>query len=239
MDSYVSLDLETTGLSPKYDKIIEIGAVKVMEGRVSDSFSTFVTPGRRLEEHVTEITGITGEDLDGAPEIGEILPELLEFTGGLPLLGHRILFDYSFVKHAAVNLKLDFEKEGVDTLKLSRICHRELESKRLTDMCAFYGITYQAHRALNDAEATHRLYECLKNEFSASQPELFIPEKLIYRVKKESPIRPAQLEMLKTLIERYGIDCPYELQKMTRNEASRYYDKICAQYGAKKNGKKN
>ena len=231
MDSYVSLDLETTGLNPKYDKIIEVGAVKVINGEVVDKFSEFVNPGRKLSEHVTEITGITDADLMDAKAVEEVVPMLLDFISELPLLGHRILFDYSFVKHAAVNLKLEFERGGVDTLKISRACLLELPSKRLTDMCAYYGIEYRAHRALNDAEATHVLFQKLKEDYGDKYPELFLPQPLIYKVKKESPIRPNQVEKLRALIEKHNIDCPYELKRMTRNEASRYYDQIVSQYG--------
>lgn len=231
MNSYVSLDLETTGLNPKLDKIIEIGAVKVVDGRTVDNFASFVSPGRQLEERITELTGITGEDLKDAPLPETIIPKLLEFIGDLPLVGHRILFDYSFVKHEAVNQKLSFDKEGVDTLKISRACHPELPGKRLTDMCSHYGISYTAHRALNDAEATAKLYELLKENFAIKYPQEFVPSKLIYNVKKESPVRPQQLEKLRAYLTRHNINCPYELERMSRNEAARYYDKLVAQYG--------
>jgi len=231
INSYVSLDLETTGLNPKYDKIIEIGAVKVIDGKTVDNFSSFVNPGRKLEERITELTGITEEDVKKGLLPSEIIPKLIEFTEDLPLVGHRILFDYSFVKHEAVNQKLVFEKSGIDTLKISRVCFLDLPSKRLTAMCEHYGIEYKAHRALNDAEATAKLYEYLKRDFSEKYPKLFEPEKLIYSVKKESPARPLQIERIKNLISRHGIDCPYDLERMTRNEATRYYDKIVAEYG--------
>lgn len=234
MNSYVSLDLETTGLSPKLDKIIEIGAVKVKEGEVVDNFSEFLCPGRKLEEKTIELTGITEADLCNAPEAAEVIPRLIEFCEDLPLVGHRIMFDFSFVKHAAVNLGLSFEKNGIDTLKISRACHPELESKKLTAMCEHYGIPLQAHRAYNDALATSQLFQCLKKNFETKYPESFEPRKLIYQIKRESPIRPFQIEKIKRLIEQYRVDCPYELEKMTRNEASRYIDKLIAQYG--KNG---
>lgn len=231
MDSYVSLDLETTGLNPKLDKIIEIGAVKVVNGEVVDRFSEFVNPGRRLEERITELTGITEADLLSAREAKDIIPNLLDFIGDLPLLGHRILFDYSFVKHEAVNLGKPFEKDGVDTLKISRACYPELSSKRLKDMCGYYKIPLKAHRAYNDAEATSCLYEHLRADFSEKYPAMFEPEKLIFQIKRESPARKSQIERISLLIERNKIECPYDLSKLTRNEASRYYDKLVAKYG--------
>lgn len=97
-DTYVSIDLETTGLNPKRDRIIEIGAIRVEQGQIAEEFSTFVDPGRKLEERITELTGIRDEDLADAPQLDEVFPQLLEFMGELPLLGHSILFDYSFLK---------------------------------------------------------------------------------------------------------------------------------------------
>lgn len=231
MNSYVCIDLETTGLSPKLDKIIEIGAVKVINGEIEDTYSTFVNPGRKLDEHVIALTHITEKDLESAPQITEIIGDIMAFIGDLPLLGHRIIFDFSFLKQAAVNSGLSFDKTGIDTLKISRICFPELPSKRLTDMCSHYDIPLEAHRALNDATATVRLYEKLLGEFEGKVPEAFKETKLIYNVKKETPIRPSQIEKLTALIERHNIDCPYDLTKMTRNEASRYYDVIRSKYG--------
>ena len=120
LTSYVALDLETTGLSPKHDRIIEIGAVKVIDGAPVEHLSRMVNPGRRLEERITELTGITDRDLVGAPCIEQLLPEVMAFLGELPLLGHRILFDYSFLKKAAVDVRRPFEKQGVDTLRIAR-----------------------------------------------------------------------------------------------------------------------
>ena len=92
MKDYVCLDLETSGLYPRLDKIIEIGAVKVLGGVAAERFQTFVNPGRKLSGHTSEITGITDRDLESAPYIEEALPEFLAFAGELPLLGHSVLF---------------------------------------------------------------------------------------------------------------------------------------------------
>lgn len=88
---YVCLDLETSGLYPRLDKIIEIGAVKVLDGIAAERFQTFVNPGRKLSGHTSEITGITDHDLESAPYIEEALPGFLAFAGELPLLGHSVL----------------------------------------------------------------------------------------------------------------------------------------------------
>lgn len=96
MKEYVSVDVETTGLAPKQDKIIEIGAVRVRDGQIVESFTSFVNPGRILPGHITELTGILQEQVDKAAPMESVLPAFLEFAGDLPLVGHRILFDYGF-----------------------------------------------------------------------------------------------------------------------------------------------
>ena len=144
MKEYVSVDVETTGLAPKQDKIIEIGAVRVRDGQIVGSFTSFVNPGRILPAHITELTGILQEQVDEAETMESVLPVFLEFAGDLPLVGHRILFDYGFLKRAAVNMRLDFERSGVDTLKLSRQFLSELPSRRLSALCEHFEIPIQA-----------------------------------------------------------------------------------------------
>ena len=228
---YVCLDLETSGLYPRLDKIIEIGAVRVKDGVAAEHFQTFVNPGRRLAEHTVAITGITDRDLESAPYIEEALPEFLAFAGELPLLGHSVMFDYSFMKKAAVNQGLSFERSGVDTLKLARKFLPDLESKNLGFLCRHFGISHTAHRALGDAMATQRLYEVLCGLFLEGNEKDFAPCPLIYRVKKEGPASSAQKERLYKLTQAHKLELDADIEKMTKNEASRTIDKILAQYG--------
>ena len=233
IQDYVCLDLETTGLDPKTDKIIEIGAVKVRAGEIVDSFQCFVNPGRMLPEKIVELTGIKDDDLRNAKPIEEIVPEFLDFAGDDIFLGHSILFDYSFMKKAVVNLdgKSKYEKKGIDTLKISRKHLASLESRRLSYLCAYYGIEQTAHRALGDAMATHLLYQRLLKEFYAGNEADFLPQQLIYNVKRETPITKAQKERLSKLITLHNIDYSYDLECLTRNEASRITDQILSTYG--------
>ena len=129
IQDFVVLDLETTGLSVKEDQILEIGAVKVQGGEVTASYETFVNPGRKVPERITELTGIRDEMIADAPDVETAVRGFLDFCGGLPLLGHNILFDYSFIKQAAINARLDFEKEAWDTLKIARKALPDLESR--------------------------------------------------------------------------------------------------------------
>lgn len=231
INSYVCIDLETTGLNPKTDRIIEIGAVKVAEGRVVDTFSTYVNPGRRLEERIVELTGIVQEQVDDAPEITQVLQELIAFLEDYPLLGHRILFDYSFLKKAAVNQKLSFEKQGIDTLWIARCFLPELEKRSLEFLCKHYEIPHHAHRALADAEATSVLYQKLAAQFYEKDSKPFEPVTLNYNAKKETPITKPQKERLYRLIAQHNLTVDYDVEKLTRSEASRYTDKIYEKYG--------
>lgn len=110
------------------------------QGQIAEEFSTFVDPGRKLEERITELTGIRDEDLADAPQLDEVFPQLLEFMGELPLLGHRILFDYSFLKKAAVDRKITFERSAVDTLQVARKYLPELPHRNLGYLCQYYEI---------------------------------------------------------------------------------------------------
>lgn len=248
--NYVVFDIETTGLNPKYEKIIEIGAAKVRDGEVIDTFSTFVNPGKGLPERITELTGIYDADVINAPYIEEVLDTFIDFVGGDILLGHNLIFDYSFMKKAAVNQKKTFDRKGIDTLKIARRFLADLESRNLSFLCEHYQIHLQAHRALNDALATHELYQSFVRDFADKEPDLFQPKELVYSVKKEGPITPKQYELLLKLakqyrLETYAGECDSvvlqpvrnvttestDLNRLTKNEASRLIDKILSTFG--------
>lgn len=231
INTYISIDLETTGLNPKQDKIIEIGAVKVEDGKITDSFSQLINPGRKLEERIIELTGITNKDLEGKPYIEEVFPKLRDFLGDYPLLGHSVLFDFSFLKKAAVNQKLTFEKQAVDTLKIARKFLADLEHRSLDYLCEYYGIPHHAHRALADAEATHMLYLRLAEAFYTEEEALFVPQQLQFQVKRDTPITKPQKERLYRLLTQHNITLEVSVEKLTRSEADRFIDKILAKYG--------
>ena len=229
LQDFVCIDLETTGINPKRDRIIEIGAVKVREGKIAETFQQLIDPKQQLEERVEILTGITYKELEGQPTVQEVLPALKEFLGEDVLLGHRVLFDYSFLKRAFTNEKIPFERKGIDTLKLARQFVTECESKKLESLCIHYNIKHQAHRALGDALATVELYQILAKSYY--EPKAFEPKPLEFKVKKESPITKAQKERLTLLLAKHNLLPKCEIASMTRNEASRYIDQIYAEYG--------
>ncbi len=230
--SYVAIDLETTGLDPKWNKIIEIAAVKVLDGQVVEERSTFVDPHCQLTDHVRELTGICQEDLIGAPDVGQVIGDFVEFMGNLPLLGHNVLFDYSFLKHAAVNQEILFEKKGIDTLKLCRHFMDAEEKKNLAAACEHYQVTLEGHhRALEDARAAHRLFCAVLEAHKDAGPKLFQPSPLLYRAKKARPASKRQKEGLRELLKYHRINTTMQIDALSGNEISRMTDKIISKYG--------
>lgn len=228
-ETYVAIDLEMTGLKIKEDRIIEIGAVLVEHDEITDTFSELVNPHAKLSEQISELTGITQTEVDRAKSIEEIFPRLLEFMGDRILLGHRISFDYAFLKRAAVNMGYPMEKRGIDTLKLSRKYLESLESKSLGAVCEYYHIATRGHRALEDAKAAHEVYCCLKRDFPEIKDEK--PEQMIYKIKKEAPASKRQKERLQALCIKHDLQPDKEIDYMSKNEVSRLTDKILAKYG--------
>ena len=128
---YVAFDLETTGLNVETDYIIEIGALKVIDGKVCERFMEFLKPPVSISPMITNITGITNEMVAGARNTRDIIRDFVEFCDDFVLVGHNIMFDYKFSKKYANQYGLSFEKKGIDTLKIARKTLCNLESKSL------------------------------------------------------------------------------------------------------------
>lgn len=232
LKEYVAVDLEMTGLKPARDKILEIGAVHVADGQIVDTFETLVNPGTVIPAEITALTGITQEMADSGEEPQTAVESFLKFRRGLPLAGHNIMYDYSFLKQAAVNYDLELEAEAVDTLKLARKLLCEPEKKTLEALCEYFHIIREKeHRALWDAAATAKLLELLKQAYGEEQPQLFCPVPLLYKVKKQGPATLRQKKYLKELAEYHKIELSADVLRLTRSEASRLTDQILAQYG--------
>lgn len=235
-DDYVALDLETTGLSPRDDRIIEIGAVKYTGGRRGADFSCFVNPRIPIPARITEITGIDDAMVKDAPVMEEVLGELLDFIGELPVLGHNIAFDYGFICQKALNMKIKYRAKGIDTHRISRSMLPQLESRSLESLCGYYHIVEEPrHRALSDAAAAARLYYCLYEEAAVQDIEesssLFMPADIAYTVREDAPATARQTAFLSSLIRRYRISFDKELETLTKSQASKEIDKILSTYG--------
>ncbi|MCB2341005.1 PolC-type DNA polymerase III [Clostridium estertheticum] len=154
-DRFVVFDLETTGLSSENDKIIEIGALKIENGKIVDRFSEFVNPGIDIPYKIIELTGITNDNVSDAAFIEDVLPKFLEFTKDSVLVAHNSDFDASFIKKNSQRLGLKFENAIMDTIPLAKYLLKDLKTFKLNTVAKYLGITLENHhRAVDDAKAT-------------------------------------------------------------------------------------
>lgn len=230
--NYVALDIETTGLRPEQDEIIEIGAVRYREGVPVETYSSLIKPNSMVSSRITEITGITNEMVKNERPCEVVLPEFLAFVGEEDIIGHNVRFDYSFLKAHAYKQKKGFDNKAIDTLYLAKKLHTDLESRALGAMCSHYGIINEhAHRAYDDAKACAELYEKMYNQFGETYTELFQAKTIIYKVKKEESITSRQKFYLNDLVKYHKINLEMPVDSLTKSDASRLIDKIILNYG--------
>ena len=149
---YVAFDIEATGLYPRRDTIIEIGAVLMKNGKEIDRFQSFVNPGRRLEKKIVALTGITDEMLKGAPDIAEVLPRFMEFVGDRVVIAHNADFDTSFIRAECEKLGLKYDLTSVDTLTISQNILPKQHKYTLDSVAKYFGYDdFNHHRAGDDA----------------------------------------------------------------------------------------
>ena len=227
LKSYVCFDLETTGLDPLYNEIIEIGALKVRDGKVAERFMEFIHPQEEISPMITNLTGITNEMVANARPADAVISDFLEFCEDDVLIGHNVGFDYSFMKSGASNLGLTFEKFGIDTFKIAQRTLKSLPSKSLSSLCEYYQIENKAaHRAYYDALATAKLYQTLAHYFEPQDPKAFQPLQLQYKIKKVQPATPKQIALLERLTEQKELIPDWDTATLTRSEASRIIDRL-------------
>jgi DNA polymerase III epsilon subunit family exonuclease len=159
INNYVVIDVETTGLKPDQNEIIEIGMVKIEKGKLSTEFQSFIKPQKAISYTITKLTGITNKDLKDAPFFIDIVDDILSFIGDATIVGHNVMFDYSMlqsalkrIQHPPLNLPL------VDTIDVFSILKPTFPSYKLSDVSKnFLKIDTNFHRALEDAKVTGEL----------------------------------------------------------------------------------
>lgn len=163
-NSYVVVDLETTGLHPMFNEIIEIGAIKVKDGETIDEFHALIKPKEKLDSFTTQFTSITDEMLQDQPSIEEVLPKFLNFCKGSVLVAHNANFDYRFLRYYTKKIcGIDWHLPVIDTLALAKRLVR-LSSYNLEKLVSHFKIgSFKHHRALEDARVTTKVFlELLK-----------------------------------------------------------------------------
>ena len=169
IEDYVVFDLETTGVSPYNDEVIEISAVKARKGKVVEEFSELVNPKRTIPFAASRVNNITDDMVSDAPFFDEVLRHFLEFVGENVLVGHNIQsFDMKFIyRDCERYFHQLITNDYVDTLILAKRCFPEWRHRRLGDLADYYGISTQgAHRALADCRLNQRVFELLGKEMN-------------------------------------------------------------------------
>lgn len=162
IEDYVVFDLETTGIYPQSDRIIEISAIKVRGGKEIDTFSTLINPERRIPFQATEVNHITNEMVAEAPTLKEVFPLFLKFIGEDVLVGHNIhSFDMKFIWKAAEELYgKTVSNDYIDTLTMARQFLPQLSHHKLVDIASYYNMSTEgAHRALQDCIMNQKCFE--------------------------------------------------------------------------------
>ncbi len=163
-EDYVVIDLETTGLNPEKDEIIEIGAVRVRQLMITDTFSTLVYPQKGIDPFITRLTGITPEMVSDAPCIREVLSSLMNFVKSDVVIGHNVHFDINFLYDKTVEcFGHGFSNNFVDTMQLSRELFPEYEHHKLCNLEERFCLQNdKAHRALSDVIVTNDAYQYMR-----------------------------------------------------------------------------
>ena len=157
---FVVFDLETTGFSPTQNQIIEIGAVRVEGGKITERFSTFVNPEVPIPYRIEQLTGINDSMVLEAPKIQEVLPEFLTFCQGAVMVAHNASFDMGFIRENCQRLGLEQEFTVVDTVSLARVLLPQLNRFKLDTVAKALGVSLENHhRAVDDAGCTAEIFE--------------------------------------------------------------------------------
>lgn len=224
-DNYIMIDIETTGLSPDWDSIIEVAAVKIDNGEIIDEYSSFVEYNDELPEFITDLTGITSEMLIGAPSPQIVMKELSDFIGNDIIIGYNVNFDINFLydyfeKH--LNLKLN--NDYVDCMRIARKLYPEKKHHRLKDMVSLFDINVDTeHRALDDCRTTKLVYDNLQNVIASKYKDIKQFIKLFSQTSKW--VNAKEITTTKTRFDEthplYGKKCVFTgaLEKMKRQEA--------------------
>lgn len=224
-EQYVVIDLETTGLDPYWDKIIEVSGIRIKDGNVIDKYTSLVNPGYEIDEFITELTGITNDMLASAPKINDVLPLYLDFIGTDIVVGHNVNFDVNFLYDNTMSLlHKPFTNSFIDTMRIARRVFPEYNHHRLCDIKEYLNVKSDTeHRAESDCLATFECYEKMKaiieEKFGLSN---FI--KMFKNKKIDLKAISTNVSEFDTSHPLYGKRCVFTgtLEKMTRAEAAQH-----------------
>ena len=220
--SYVVFDLETTGLSARYDKIIEFGAVKIVGGTLVDRLDIIINPGVHIPEKIQKITNLNDNMVKDKPTIGEVMPQILDFIGDSILVTHNASFDFSFLNEALKNLNQPILTNGViDTLALSRYLYPDSRNHRLGTLCRRLEVKYEeerAHRADYDAYVLNEVWHIILALLTKDNLGMTHEELANLKAKKELIKHLYPLHVIALAKNREGLKDIYRLVSISNIE---------------------
>lgn len=164
LEDYTVVDIETTGLSPDKNEIIELSAIKIRQGKVVENFTTLIKPEGHINSYITKLTGIDDEMVKNSPKIEDVIENFCKFLSNDCILGHNISFDLRFIRHNLLkHCNLELTNSSLDTVRLARKYCPKLASYKLSSLADHFAIDSEGHhRALKDCEMTLTLYNKIK-----------------------------------------------------------------------------
>ncbi|MDF2686072.1 MAG: hypothetical protein K0S55_1253 [Clostridia bacterium] len=226
-DTYVVVDLETTGLNPQYDEIIEIAAIKVINNEIADSFQSLIKPTRKISNFITELTGITNGMLKDAPVLSSVLPAFKDFIQDLIIVGHNVNFDINFLYDNYIDLYNEpLENNFVDLLRISRKLLPDLINHKLNTLAQHFKINADdMHRGEKDCSVTNSCFVKCRHEVLKKFDSIddFINHNSVKTVNKKILLKEI-IPACKNFDETHPLYNKYcvftgDLNKLTRTEA--------------------
>ncbi len=210
-EEMIVFDLETTGLSNRTCKIIEIGAVKIRNGQVIETFDTFVDPECEISEEITNLTSITNDMVNGAPKEREALEKFLEFAGDRLLIAHNANFDVGFVRVACERQGFEFTNTYLDTVGLSKYVNPELKKHKLNIIAEHYNLgDFHHHRASDDAEMLAHIFFVMQERLRSEGIDNF--ERMVDSMsEKTDPLKLPSHHMIIFAKNKEGLKNLYKL----------------------------
>ena len=196
------IDVETTGLRANYDRIIEIGIVRVEDNQIVKTYQSLINPETYLPKEIEMITGITAGDLENAPTFRQIMDEVLETMNDCVFVAHNVRFDYSFIKSELKRHNVSFSSKHFCTVRLSRLLYPTMPRHNLETLIQQFNLPYQArHRAFDDAKVLYHFYQQVQQDFPIEK----LAEAIGQSVKKPSLPLKLQAADLESLPEQSGV----------------------------------
>ncbi len=221
---YTVIDIETTGLDPMYDEIIEIGAIKVRNNAIIKKLNLLIKPQNEVDEYITELTGISNDMLKDKPNIEKVISDFISFVGDDILIGHNVNFDINFLYDNCLKKGYYLKNDFIDTMRISRRINKDMKHHRLSDLISLYNINIEnEHRALDDCQTTYEIYLKMYNEIIDKYSTV---EEFVNTNKKHHSISAKQIVIEQTNVldidnPIYGKEIVFTgiLSKFTRKDA--------------------